>query len=61
MIPGVSDSPERIFPLKFVSIIIDDDIATAVLSFGAVAKEFSLVLIDNQWFIANEKSTSIFR
>lgn len=53
--PGGSCSPQRTWQTRFVSILVEDDIATVVLGFGSRAKELTLVLIDGHWLIAQEK------
>jgi len=45
--------------LKFLAVNINDDIATIILDDGPTTIELTLVLVDNQWYIAGIKGVSI--
>jgi len=60
MIPGRVKDPIRHFNLKFNSITIGNEVATAVLDFSTNTKELVLVLIDGKWYLAGDKDVTIF-
>jgi len=45
--------------LKFLSVNINNDIATVILDDGPTTIELTLVLVDNQWYVAGIKGVSI--
>ena len=53
--PGGSCFTKRSWQIRYVSILVEDNIATVVLGLGSRAKELTLVLIDGRWLIAQEK------
>lgn len=57
--PGRAESPIRSFPVKFISMEINDDIALVVIDDGPRTVELTLVLVDNHWYIAAIKGISI--
>lgn len=52
--PGGSCSPQRTWQTRFVSVVMEDDIATVVLGVGNRAKELTLVFVNGQWYVAQE-------
>ncbi len=53
--PERPPSPSRSLPLTFLSVAINDDIATVVLDDGPWTLEMYLVSIDAKWYIAGVK------
>jgi hypothetical protein len=52
--PGGSCFSERPWQARYVSNHVEEDIATVVLGVGSRAKELTLVIVDGQWYIAQE-------
>lgn len=53
--PARSESPKRTLPLTFLSVSIDEDVATVVLDDGPWTLEMYLVLSDKKWYVAGTK------
>ena len=54
-------SSKRTSQLRFISILLESDIATAVLGLGHPRpKELTLVFVDGQWYIAQEIDIVLF-
>lgn len=57
--PGRAESPTRSFPVKFISMEINNDIALVVIDDGPTTVELTVVLVDNHWYIADSKIISV--
>ncbi len=53
--PARSERSTRKNPVMFLSVEIDEDIATVVLDDGPMTVQLTLVLVDKQWYIAGYK------
>lgn len=56
--PARSQSPIRSLPLTFLSVEVNDDIATVVVNDGPRTIELFLVLVDKKWYIAGTKGVA---
>lgn len=50
-----SESPKRTLSLTFLSVSVDEDVATVVLNDGPWTLEMYLVLVDKKWYVAGTK------
>ena len=53
--PVRSESPKRTLSLTFLSVSVDEDVATVVLNDGPWTLEMYLVLVDKKWYVAGTK------
>jgi hypothetical protein len=50
--PARAEGPIKLIPLKFTSINVNGDIATAIVNDGPTITQITLVWVDGQWYIA---------
>jgi hypothetical protein len=57
--PARAQGPIKNLPLTFLSVDINEDIATVTLDDGTYIADLTLVLVDGKWYIAAFKGISI--
>ena len=57
--PARATGPKKKIPIRFISMEIVEDIATALIDDGPRTVELTLVLVDKEWYIAGIKGISI--
>lgn len=50
--PARAEGPIKLLPLKFISIEVNEDVATVIVNDGPTITQITLVLVDGQWYIA---------
>ncbi len=58
-VPGHVVDPIRHFKIKFISVNIDNDVATVVTQIDLKITEMYLVRREEQWYVAGDKDSSI--
>jgi hypothetical protein len=57
--PAREESAVRQYAIRFLSVEVDGEIATAVINTGATTSELTLVLVQGRWYIADEQILSV--
>lgn len=57
--PARAESPDRTVPITYLTVDINGDIAVVTLLRGVYHSELTLVLVDKNWYVANERFLSI--
>jgi hypothetical protein len=57
--PAREESPVRQYAIKYLSVEVDGEIATAVINTGATTSELTLVIVERRWYIAAQQILSV--